>query len=122
MPPPGRPRPRRGGLIALIVVGAVLIVGGIVSAGAWLVAHDTVAAAAERGDCVENIQGDEIRVVACDALTAEYKVLAKIDGVSGSEEASRRCDAEAPETDSYYVQYRHSNEDLDFALCLKKLT
>ncbi|WP_419993201.1 LppU/SCO3897 family protein [Streptomyces boninensis] len=135
-PQPLPPRRRRTGLIVFFAVaGGLLFVSVAMAVLAWLIPGDDTVGA-DAGDCVEvaedvdnaDDKAKDARVVDCGDAMAQYKVLARIEGVNTTAEASPRCRAEAPRFDTVFVAYTTNREGTvrradmdDYALCLQEL-
>ncbi|MFI2669550.1 hypothetical protein ACH5AU_08320 [Streptomyces albidoflavus] len=100
----------------LRVVGVVIALA-VVGGGWWASQSDP--AAAKAGDCVERGNDDdnnpELKIVECDSDTAEYKVLAKIEGNFIGMTAQSKCEDQAKGFKYAYTQTQGSDS---FLLCL----
>ncbi|GAA0730184.1 hypothetical protein Drose_33515 [Dactylosporangium roseum] len=133
--PPPPPKKSNAGKIILIVVGIILVLALVCCGGIFLFAKDTWndivdsvesnSANAKVGDC---LAGDTIteagsksvsvKIVACDAADAKYKVIGIKSGVPQSEALKSEptvCDAYA---EANYVLWQGPNPSSGDALCL----
>ncbi len=140
------PKPRNTPIIALVVVLAVLILGGLGTTG-WLLMHRdnaqaggttgptaaaTTAADApdpqpsedarfvKKGECVRNegsAQAPAMTIVPCASGT--YQVLKRVDGrTTGEADAESKCSSVPSYTKWYF--YDSELDSLDFVLCLRE--
>ncbi|MCZ4122410.1 proline-rich domain-containing protein [Streptomyces sp. H39-S7] len=114
-PPPAPPR-RSKGKVVLIVVGAVVVLAGIV--GSYISSQDDADTAAV-GDCMHrgssSNSNPDLEVVACTDSKAQYKVLAKISGEFSKTEADTKCTAAAKD---FRYAYTETGKGKNFLLCL----
>ncbi|MFC7469355.1 hypothetical protein ACFQVA_20240 [Actinomadura keratinilytica] len=100
----------------LRVVGLVIALA-VIGGGWWASQSDP--AAAKAGDCVERGNDDdnnpELKIVECNSDTAEYKVLAKIEGKFIGMTAQSKCEDQAEGFKYAYTQTQGSDS---FLLCL----
>lgn len=100
----------------LRVVGAVIALA-VIGGGWWASQSDP--AAAKAGDCVERGNDDdnnpELKIVECNSDTAEYKVLAKIEGRFIGMTAQSKCEDQA---EGFKYAYTQTQGNDSFLLCL----
>jgi hypothetical protein len=114
-PPPGPAQPaRRGGagrLIVILVV-ALVVIGGLIALG--VVLNRDAASNAKVGDCVQQ-SGDDIKVVKCDDTNAAYKVVGRVEDKTQVEARLSACDS-FPDAESSYWEGKPGEKGL--VLCL----
>ncbi len=116
-PAPAPQQPRRGIKQYFRIAGFVVV--ALVIAGGWWASRDDAQAAAV-GDCMHrgstNDNNPDLEVVDCSDASAQYKVLAKIEGSFTSLTADKKCSEEASD---FQYAYTETGGDTSFLLCLK---
>ena len=114
-PPPLAPKKtsvRRRWLIIMAAVVVAIVVGILVRSGVF------DSPAMKVGDCVTQVEDDNVKVVACGSADAQYTVLGIVEKQSQISARMGAC-KEFPETTSVYWQGRNNGNGT--AYCLKKL-
>jgi hypothetical protein len=112
MTPNPTPRPTRR---ATPWVVGLLLLGGI--AVLFVVLRQGQAVSAEVGDCLEQTGDDSLTVVACDAPTAEFTVLGKLEGTTSIQAGLFAC-SDFPATTTSYWEGKEGVGELGTVLCL----
>ncbi len=108
------PSARRSSRVTPWVVG-LLLVGGL--AVLFFVLRQGQAVSASVGDCLEQTGDDSLTVVACDAPTAEFAVLGKLEGRTSIQAGLFAC-SDFPASTTSYWEGKEGVGELGTVLCL----